>query len=184
MPERAPLIKRVTSDHLRPDEVVTLREIFDVAWGDGEERFTDEDWEHALGGVHFVLEVDGDIAAHASVVERELHTNGLDLTTGYVESVATRPSLQRRGYGSAVMAEVGEYIDRTFRLGALGTGRGAFYERLGWVAWKGPTSVHTDAGLVRTPEEDRLVFVRLTQTSPELDLSEPISCDWRPGDVW
>jgi hypothetical protein len=28
------------------------------------------------------------------------------------------------------------------------------------------------------------VFVRLTQTSPELDLSEPISCDWRPGDVW
>ena len=92
VPERAPLIKRVTSDHLRPDEVVTLREIFDVAWGDGEERFTDEDWEHALGGVHFVLEVDGDIAAHASVVERELHTNGLDLTTGYVEAVATRPT--------------------------------------------------------------------------------------------
>jgi hypothetical protein len=56
VPERAPLIKRVTSDGLRPDEVVTLREIFDVAWGDGEEeRFTDEDWEHALGGVHFVL---------------------------------------------------------------------------------------------------------------------------------
>ena len=184
MSERAPLIKRVTSDHLRPDEVVTLREIFDVAWGDGEERFTDEDWEHALGGVHFVLEVDGDIAAHASVVERELHTNGLDLTTGYVEAVATRPSLQRRGYGSAVMAEVGEYIDRTFRLGALGTGHGAFYERLGWVAWKGPTSFHTDAGLVRTPEEDGLVFVRLTPTSPELDRSEPISCDWRPGDVW
>jgi aminoglycoside 2'-N-acetyltransferase I len=82
------------------------------------------------------------------------------------------------------MREVGEYVDRTFRLGALGTGRGAFYERLGWVAWKGPTSVHTDAGPVRTPEEDGLVFVRLTQTSPELDLSEPISCDWRPGDVW
>jgi len=40
VPERAPLIKRVTSDELRPDEVVTLREMFDVAWGDGEERFT------------------------------------------------------------------------------------------------------------------------------------------------
>jgi len=136
VPERARLIKRVTSDELRQDEVVTLREMFGVAWGDGEDRFTDEDWEHALGGVHVVLEVDGDIAAHASVVERELHTNGLDLT-GYVEAVATRPSLQRRGYGSAVMREVGEYIDWTFRLGALGTSRGAFYERLGWVAWKG-----------------------------------------------
>jgi DNA-binding transcriptional regulator YdaS (Cro superfamily) len=44
VPERAPLIERVTSDELRPDEVATLREIFDVAWGDGEERFTDEDW--------------------------------------------------------------------------------------------------------------------------------------------
>jgi aminoglycoside 2'-N-acetyltransferase I len=119
---------------LRPDEVVTLREIFDVAWGDGEERFTDEDWEHALGGVHFVLEVDGDIAAHASVVERELHTNGLDLTTGYVEAVATRPSLQRRGYGSAVMAEVGEYIDRTFRLGRSAQ---AVARSDGWDGWPG-----------------------------------------------
>ena len=35
---------------------------------------------------------------------------------------------------------------------------------------EGPTSVHTDAGLVRTLEEDGLVFVRSTQTSPELDL--------------
>jgi aminoglycoside 2'-N-acetyltransferase I len=184
VPERPPLIRRVTSDELRPDEGVVLREIFDVAWGDGDERFTDEDWEHALGGVHFVLDADEEIAAHASVVERELHTNGLDLTTGYVEAVATRPSFQRRGYGSAVMRQVGEHIDRTFRLGALGTGRVAFYERLGWVTWKGPTSVRTDAGLVRTAEEDGFVLVRLTPTSPELDLSEPISCDWRPGDVW
>lgn len=182
MPERASLIRRVTSDELRPDEVVALRELFDGAWGDGDERFTDEDWEHALGGVHFVLDADGDIAAHASVVERELHTNGLHLTTGYVEVVATRPRLQRRGYGSAVMREVGEHIDRTFRLGALATGRVAFYERLGWVVWKGRTSVRSDAGLVRTPEEDGFVLVRLTPTSPELDLSEPISCDWRPGE--
>ena len=48
----------------------------------------------------------------------------------------------------------------------------------------GPTSVRTEMGLVRTPEEDGNVFLRLTPTSPELDLSAPISCDeygWRTG---
>jgi aminoglycoside 2'-N-acetyltransferase I len=82
------------------------------------------------------------------------------------------------------MREVNEYIDETFQLGALGTGRVAFYERLGWVVWKGPTFVRTGSGLVRTAEEDGQVLVRLTPASPQLDLAAPISCDWRPGDVW
>ena len=41
-----------------------------------------------------------------------------------------------------------------------------------------------DPGDERTPEEDGFVLVRLTPTSPDLDLSAPISCEWRPGDVW
>ena len=73
--------------------------------------------------------------AHASVVQRELHTSGHRLRTGYVEAVATRPSHQREGLGSLVIGEVGELIDRTSRLGALATGVVGFYERLGWVAW-------------------------------------------------
>ena len=124
------------------------------------------------------------MVAHASVIERELHTAGHRLPTGYVEAVATRPSHQRRGLGSMVIGEAGEHIARTYRLGALTTGVVGFYERLGWVAWEGPTSVRTDAGPVRTAEEDGNVFVLLTPTSPELDRSAPISCDWRPGDVW
>ncbi len=185
VPVRTPTVRRVPSDELRPDEIAALRELMDAAFGaDEDERFADEDWNHAVGGVHFLLEEGGDIVSHASVVERILHTNGHELETGYVEAVATSPDHQGRGFGSAVMRDVGEYIDRTFRLGALGTGRSAFYERLGWVVWQGPTSVRTESGLVRTPEEDGYVFVRLTPSSPELDLSAPISCDWRPGDVW
>jgi aminoglycoside 2'-N-acetyltransferase I len=178
------VIRLVPSDALRPDEVVVLRELFDEAWSDDAEGFTDRDWSHAVGGVHVIAEEDGRVVAHASVVQRELHTAGHRLGTGYVEAVATRPSHQREGLGSLVIGEVGELIDRTYRLGALATGVGGFYERLGWVVWEGPTSVRTAAGLVRTPEEDGNVFVRLTPTSPELDLSAPISCDWRPGDVW
>jgi aminoglycoside 2'-N-acetyltransferase I len=178
------VIRRVPSGALRPDEVAALRELFDQAWSDDAEGFTDQDWSHAVGGVHVIAEAGGHIVAHASVVGRELHTAGHRLRTGYVEAVATRPSRQREGLGSLVIGEVRELIDRAYRLGALATGVVGFYEQLGWVAWEGPTFVRTATGLVRTAEEDGNVLVRLTPTSPELDLSAPISCDWRPGDVW
>jgi aminoglycoside 2'-N-acetyltransferase I len=177
-------VRSLTSEDLLPAEAAVLRELFGAAWRDDPEEFTDEDWAHAVGGLHFILEEAGAIVAHASVVERELHTGGHRLATGYVEAVATLPIHQGRGHGTAVMREVGEYIDQTFQLGALGTGSHAFYERLGWVVWKGPTFVRTDSGLTRTREEDGQILVRLTPTSPELDLSAPISCNWRPGDVW
>ena len=177
-------VRRAATEQLRPDDIVALHALFDAAWRDEPEGFTEEDWEHARGGLHFILEDDGAIVSHASVVRRELHTNDLRLATGYVEAVATWPNHQGKGYGSALMREVGEHIDHTFQLGALDTGRTAFYERLGWAVWKGPTFVRTDSGLVRTAEEDGNVLVRLTPTSPELDLSAPISCDWRPGAVW
>ncbi|HET7928985.1 MAG TPA: GNAT family N-acetyltransferase [Actinomycetota bacterium] len=179
-----PLIRLVRSDALRPDEVDALRQLFDEAWSDDVEGFTDQDWSHAVGGVHVIAQADGGVVAHASVVQRELHTGGLRLRTGYVEAVATRPSHQRRGIGSLVIGEVGELIDWTYRLGALATGVATFYERLGWVAWEGPTFVRAAAALVRTAEEDGNVLVRLTPTSPELDLSAPISCEWRGGDAW
>ena len=176
-------IRRVPTDELGPDEVAAIREVVFAAFDDPK-PFTEEDWEHALGGVHFILEENGMVVAHASVVERELHAGDYRLRTGYVEAMATRRDLQHRGHGSEVMREVGEYIDETFPLGALDTGVNAFYERLGWVVWKGPTFVRTDSGLVRTAEDDGNVMVRVTPASAKLDLSAPISCEWRPGDVW
>lgn len=178
------VVRRLASDELSVEEVAALRELFRAAWASDPEQFTDDDWGHAFGGVHFLVDEGDEIVGHASVVERELQTSGHRLTTGFVEAVATSPTHQRQGYGTAVMRGAGEYIDRTFQLGALGTGKFAFYERLGWVVWKGPTFVRTDAGWVRTSEEDGQVLVRLTPTSPELDLSASISCEWRPGDVW
>lgn len=151
---------------------------------DEEERFTEDDWDHAVGGVHFVLAVEGRVIAHASVVERELHVDGRPLRTGYVEAVAVTPERQGAGFGSMVMSDVSTYIRESFELGALGTGRQRFYERLGWRAWAGPTSVRTADGIRRTPDEDGLILVLTTPTSPQLDPAAPISCDFRPGDVW
>ena len=177
------VVRRVASKDLRPDELVTLRALFDASWAD-DDRFTDEDWDHTFGGVHFVVEDGGAIVSHASVVKRVLHTNGLDLATGYVEAVATSPTHRRRGYSSAIMRAAGAYIDQTFQLGALGSDLHAFYERLGWIVWKGPTAVRTDEGVIATPKEDGYILVRLTPTSPQLDMAAQISCDWRSGDVW
>lgn len=178
------VVRRLSSDELTPPEVASLHALFDASWPDPEDAFAHEDLLHAMGGVHFVVETDGAIVSHASVVERELHTGGHRLATGYVEAVATLPEHRRRGHASAIMEEVGRHIDRSFPLGALGTGLHAFYERLGWITWKGPTFVRADGGLEPTLDEDGFILVRLTPTSPDLDLAEPISCDWRPGDVW
>ena len=38
--------------------------------------------------------------------------------------------------------------------------------------------------MIGTPEEDGLVMACTPTTPSDLDLDAPISCDWRPGDVW
>ena len=159
--------------------------MLDAAFGDdAEERFTDDDWDHAVGGVHFVLDVEGEIVTHASVVERDLHVGDRAVRTAYVEAMGTAPAQQGAGFGSMVMREVTAYIADRFELGALGTGRHAFYGRFGWQTWRGQTSVRTADGPRRTPEDDGFILVLLTAASMDLDLGATISCEWRPGEVW
>lgn len=179
-----PRLRRLPTSALASRELRAIRALMDVAFGTGEEAFGDDDWAHALGGRHFVLDVDGEILGHASLVERVLEIGGRPLRTGYVEAVATHPRVQGRGHGSAVMAAVTDDISSTFQLGALGTGRHAFYMRLGWETWRGPAFVRTPEGAQRTPDDEGYILVLRTPASPPFDLDEPISCDWRPGDVW
>ncbi len=131
-----------------------------------------------------MLDLEGEIVAHAAVVERELHVAGRPIRTGYVEAVATASDRQGRGHGTRVMADVGAIIADHYELGALGTGRHRFYERLGWRTWRGPLFVRTADGDRRTPDEDGYLLVLTTPTTPLLDLDDPISCEWRTGDVW
>ncbi len=82
------------------------------------------------------------------------------------------------------MTDVAAWIRERYELGCLGTGRQTFYGRLGWRTWLGPSSVRTADGLRPTPDDDGYLMVLATPTSPPLDLTAPISCEWRPGDVW
>jgi aminoglycoside 2'-N-acetyltransferase I len=178
-------LRRLATDELTPGEVAQIRSVLDAAfWDDEEERFTDDDWDHAVGGLHVVLDIAGEIVAHGSVVERALEIDHRPVRTGYVEAVATAPGRQARGYGTRVMREIGDEIRARFELGALGTGSQGFYERLGWETWVGPSSVRTPEGEHRTPDEDGYIMILRTPSTPPLERGAPISCEWRPGDVW
>jgi aminoglycoside 2'-N-acetyltransferase I len=177
-------VRRLATTQLTDEETIAIRAILSSAFEGHGEGFTDDDWDHAKGGVHFVLDKAGVVLAHAAVVERELQANGLPIRAGYVEAVATRPDHQREGLGTRVMAAVQEHILATYELGALSAAAPAFYARLGWERWLGPTAVRTATGEVRTRDDDGDIMVLPTPTSPPLDRRALLSCPWRPGDVW
>jgi aminoglycoside 2'-N-acetyltransferase I len=176
-----PQLRQVTSDELRPGELLRLRALLDVAF---EGYFSDEDWDHALGGTHALVEVDDLVVAHASVVPRRLELPERVLFTGYVEAVATHPLFQRRGYAGAAMLRIGEVIQDTYDIGALSTAIPSFYVKFGWQRWLGMTFVNVPEGRLRTEEDDDGVLVLRTPRTGSIDLELPITCDHRFGDVW
>jgi aminoglycoside 2'-N-acetyltransferase I len=149
-----------------------------------EESF-DSYWEDIGPAQHFMIVSGDQLIAHACVVDRELHTARHRLCTGYVEAVATWPKLRNRGHATTVMRAVNAFVDAGYDLGALSTGRIAFYERLGWELWRGPTYIrNADGSRQRTSEDDGTVMVLRSARTPELDTTAPISAEWRPGELW
>ena len=176
-------IRACATANLTDGDLAGLRALFAAAWPGG--RFTEDDVRHALGGNHWIAELDGRIVSHASVVERRLDAGGHPLRTGYLEAVATLPELERRGIATRLVRRATAHIDASFELGALSTGVPAFYLRLGWQAWLGPTWVRLPSGeLERTQDDDDAILVRRTSRTPPLARTEPLTCDWRSGDVW
>lgn len=161
----------------RLDDPEAVRALVFAAFAD----FSEDDWNHCLGGAH-VLAYDGaDLVAHAAVVPRRLWVGTRPVTAGYVEGVAVRPDHQGRGIGTLVMGSVADLV-AAYGLGVLSTGRTAFYERLGWERWRGATYVRSGDEVVRTADEDDGIMV-LRGREP-IDLTADITCEARSGDDW
>jgi len=147
-------------------------------------HFTEHDWEHALGGMHALIQHRGAMIAHAAVVQRRLLHRGVALRCGYVEAVAVHPEWRGQGLGTAVMDAAEQVIRGAYSTGALSATGDAdgFYTARGWQRWLGPTSVLAPAGPVRTPDDDGTVLVLPNNIG--VDLTGALACDWRDGDVW
>jgi aminoglycoside 2'-N-acetyltransferase I len=147
-------------------------------------EFDDEDWDHALGGMHALVHDGGELVAHGSVVQRRFSHRGRAWRTGYVEAVGVAADARRRGHGATVMAALEDVIRSGYVLGALSaTDAGKpLYRSRGWQLWQGPLSALTPAGPVRTPGEGGAVFV--LPVTAALDPAGELTCDWRDGPLW
>ena len=145
---------------------------------------TEDDWEHALGGMHALVWDGPELIGHGSVIQRRLVHNGRALRTGYVEALAVRPGRRRQGHGTAIMRELERIVWGAYDLGALGASDEGvpFYAALGWQLWRGPSAVLTPQGIRRTEDDDGGIYV-LPGAVP-LDLDGELICDWRGGEVW
>ena len=178
-------LRMLQTEEIGPERLDELTRLCEAAFG---EPFASV-WERVGPGIHVLGEAGGRIASHAMIVDRRLylgHEADVAIDVGYVENVATLPELQGQGYGAGVMREIGRVIDAEYALGALATGSNAFYEKLGWETWRGPTSVRMpDGERVRSAREDgHIMVLRTPQTPPSLDLAAPIAVDWRSGEPW
>jgi aminoglycoside 2'-N-acetyltransferase I len=122
------------------------------------------------------------LVSHAMWVTRWLQPgNQPPLCTAYVEMVATEPEFQGRGFASAVMRRLASAI-QDFQLGGLSPAEPMLYEKLGWVFWQGPLFIRTKDGLISTP--DMQIMILSLPNTPPLDLTSPLSAEWREGELW
>jgi aminoglycoside 2'-N-acetyltransferase I len=175
------MIRTAHTADLDPATLAAARALLDDVF---EGEFDDHDWEHGLGGIHALAYDDGELVGHGSVIQRRLLCGGRALRTGYVEGVGVRANRRGRGHAARLMAALERIVRAGYDIGALGaTDAGArLYEGRGWRRWEGPLYALTPDGVVRTEEDDGCIYV--LPVGGELDLTGPLTCDWREGDVW
>ncbi|MGB3337391.1 MAG: GNAT family N-acetyltransferase [Devosia sp.] len=168
--------------------LAAIRELLEMAYED----FSENDWQHTIGGMHAILRAGEILVGHGAAVQRAfLHLppggtawrKAKPLRVGYIEGVAVRADRRRRGIGGALTARLDEVVRRAYDAGALSAsdeGRSLYYAQ-GWVPWRGQTYVISATGMTRTKEEDEGIFI-LPVT--DLDVAGGLACDWRSGDVW
>jgi aminoglycoside 2'-N-acetyltransferase I len=136
------------------------------------------------GGWHFLAFHDQELVSHAIVTTRWLQPEGFPLLkTAYIDAVATLPTYQGQGYGSAVMRQLANDIDSEYLIACLETEKIGFYERLGWQTWRGPLAGRSEGGLIPTPEQHGIMILRLSQT-PRLDLDSMLTIECQTGRIW
>ena len=136
------------------------------------------------GGLHFLAFQGEQLVSHAMVTTRWLQPEGQPLLkTAYIDAVATLPTQQGLGHGSAVMRHLASTIDSEYVIACLETDQVEFYERLGWQIWRGSLAGRSEQGLIPTPEQNGIMILRLSQT-PALDLDSTLTIETQDERIW
>lgn len=162
-------------------DLAACRRLFDGVFGPGP---TDQDWDHALGGMHALIWDEDQLIGQGSLVQRRFLCGGRALRAGCVEGVAVRPDRRREGHGGTVMGALEALARNAYEVGVLSATEagGELYSARGWELFRGATFALTPKGIVRTPDEDDGVFILPCEAT--VDLDGALTCDWRDGDVW
>jgi GNAT superfamily N-acetyltransferase len=148
----------------------------------------EEDFENLFSylppeGLHVLAYLDERLVGHAVVTIRWLQVgDGPLLRTAYVDAVATSPTHQGQGIGSAVLRHLASVVDDC-DIACLETDRVGFYERLGWEEWRGSLGGRSADGVVPTPDQTGIMILRLART-PSLDLQQPLTIEAHPERIW
>ncbi|MFD7320211.1 GNAT family N-acetyltransferase [Streptomyces sp. NPDC059875] len=175
-------VTTAATHELGPERLRSIKDMLDTAF-DGD--FSDEDWDHGLGGIHAWIEDEHGIAAHGSVIMRRVLHNGRSHRVGYVEAVGVRQDRRRQGLGGLVTAELERVIDGAYAFGALSASEdgATLYRARGWELWKGRIEALSPDGIVHLPEEEDSTYLRAAAARPLPDPAAALVFDWRDGDV-
>jgi GNAT superfamily N-acetyltransferase len=133
--------------------------------------------------LHVLASLGGRLVGHAVVTIRWLQVgDGPLLRTAYVDAVATSPSDQGTGIGSAVMRHLATVVDDC-DIACLETDSPGFYERLGWEEWRGPLGGRSPEGLIPTPKQSGVMILRSPRTA-DIDLEELLTIEANSSRIW
>lgn len=171
-------IEHLSSAELSPDTWTRLIRLCDAAY----EESTAEYFANIGPGEHLLGWEGDELVSHLMWVPRFLQAgSGPTLSTAYVEMVATASAWRNRGLATQLLEELPALLGG-YEIAALAPATDNLYLRLGWRLWMGPLLTRHDGALVSEPEE-RVMLLALPGT-PNLVWEEPLSIEWRPGEVW
>ena len=169
-----------------PDTEVTaaqrteIRALLDAAF---EGDFSDDDADHAAGGLRVIVHAGTEIIGHAALIARSMTIDGRAQSVGYLEGVAVMPALQGKGIGRDLLAHTSLLTKEHYEIAMLSTGEHEFYEKFGWQRFRGQSYVTENGVILRTADEDAGLMLLAEQPTWNVTGCQ-IVCDWRTGDVW
>ena len=158
-----------------------LRTLLSISFGN---KFTEDDWNHGLGGRHFAILEAGRLVAYCAVVPRRIYIEEKPYSCGYLENVASAPDKRHQGFASMAVRKANQHITENFDIGGLSTSKHDFYRKFGWQVWRGPTFVVSNGSWRSSDSVGGGIMILETGAVPMLDPQSRIACEDRPGDAW